>query len=62
VQKGQVIALSGKTGYAAMPHLHFLVWNFDKNRQWQQVPTRFLTSKGIKYLRPMRKYKSVNGQ
>ena len=56
VKKGQPIALSGKTGYAAIPHLHFLVWNFDKTGQWQQVPTRFQTSRGIKYLRPMRKY------
>jgi len=58
VKKGQVIALSGKTGYAAIPHLHFLVWAFDNNRQWQQVITRFQTSKGIKYLRSMRKYRA----
>jgi len=61
VQKGQVIALSGKTGYAAMPHLHFLVWGHDNTRQWSPLPTRFQTSNGIKYLRPMRKYRSVNG-
>jgi murein DD-endopeptidase MepM/ murein hydrolase activator NlpD len=60
VKKGQVIALSGKTGYAALPHLHFLVWTFNNNSQWQQVPTRFQTSGGIKYLRPMRKYRSTN--
>lgn len=60
VKKGQVIALSGKTGYAALPHLHFLVWTFNNNGQWQQVPTRFQTSGGIKYLRPMRKYRSTN--
>jgi murein DD-endopeptidase MepM/ murein hydrolase activator NlpD len=57
VKQGQVIALSGKTGYAAMPHLHFLVWNFDKRGQWQQVPTRFQTSKGIKYLKAWKTYK-----
>lgn len=57
VMKGQVIALSGKTGYAAVPHLHFLVWT-SKNGQWQQVATRFQTSKGIKYLRSWKKYKS----
>ena len=56
VRKGQVIALSGKTGYAAFPHLHFLVWDFDKQGKWQQVPTRFQTSKGVKYLKSIKKY------
>ncbi|MFI5186828.1 MAG: M23 family metallopeptidase [Chitinophagales bacterium] len=60
VKKGQVIALSGKTGYTALPHLHFLVWRFNGSATWQQVPTRFHTSKGIKYLRPLRKYRSLN--
>ena len=60
VKKGQAIALSGKTGYAALPHLHFLVWTFKGSGEWQQVPTRFQTSKGIKYLRAMRKYRSTN--
>jgi len=58
VKKGQVIALSGKTGYSFTPHLHFLVWSTDTNRQWRQVATRFQTSKGIKYLRPLRKYQN----
>lgn len=57
VKKGQVIALSGKTGFALSPHLHFLVWT-NKNGNWQQVPTRFQTSTGIKYLRSWGKYKN----
>ena len=58
IKQGQVIALSGKTGYASMPHLHFLVWSYDSNRQWGSIATRFQTSKGIKYLRAWRKYRN----
>ena len=57
VKQGQVIGLSGKTGFAATPHLHFIVWKSD-SRGWQQVPTRFQTSKGIKYLRPWKWYRN----
>ena len=57
VRQGQIIAFSGKTGYAAMPHLHLLVWDYDNNGRWQQVATRFQTSKGIIYLRSLKKYR-----
>jgi murein DD-endopeptidase MepM/ murein hydrolase activator NlpD len=57
VAQGQAIGLSGKTGYTLFPHLHFIVWRFDGNNQWLQVGTRFQTSKGIRYLRPFRKYR-----
>ncbi len=57
IKKGQVIALSGKTGFSALPHLHFLVWGYDENRKWQQIPTRFETSKGTIYLKSMKAYR-----
>ncbi|MBC7872374.1 MAG: M23 family metallopeptidase [Ferruginibacter sp.] len=59
VKKGQVIALSGKTGFAAVPHLHFLVW-ISGNGKWQQVATRFQTSTGVKYLRGWKKYRNTS--
>ena len=58
VRKGQVIAFSGNTGYTAFPHLHFIVWKNNNRGQWQQVATRFETSKGIKYLRAWRWFRN----
>ncbi len=57
VKQGQVIGLSGKTGYTFFPHLHFITWRSDGKGQWKQVGTRFQTNKGIRYLRPFRFYR-----
>lgn len=57
VKQGQVIGLSGKTGYTFFPHLHFIVWRSEPGNRWKQVGTRFLTQKGICYLRPFRSYR-----
>ena len=58
VKQGQLIALSGKTGYTLFPHLHFIVWRTNKKGEWQQIGTRFQTNKGNRYLRPFRFYKN----
>jgi murein DD-endopeptidase MepM/ murein hydrolase activator NlpD len=56
VQQGQLIAKSSKTGYAMFPHLHFLVWR-SNGGNWQPIGTRFKTSKGVGYLKPLHFYK-----
>ena len=56
VTQGQVIALSGNSGYTYFPHLHFIVWRYNKKGEWQQIGTHFQTNKGIRYLRPFRFY------
>jgi len=58
VKQGQVIGLSGKTGYTYFPHLHFIVWKSDGKGLWTQIGTRFKTHTGIRYLRPFRFYRN----
>jgi len=59
VKRGQVIGLCGRTGYTAMFHLHFFVWKLVPRGNWQQIPTRFHTSKGDVYLRPFLRYRKI---
>lgn len=60
ITTGQVIGLSGNTGYSAFPHLHFEVQGYDANGNFVQVPTRFYTKDGIIYLRPGKFYTRRN--
>ena len=56
VIQGQHIGYSGNTGYTAFPHLHFQVYNSNGTN----IATRFLTKKGIRYLRPGKYYRCIH--
>ena len=47
VARGELIGLSGKTGYTASPHLHFAVYRATNDGETQSVPIRFQSAVGV---------------
>lgn len=58
VRQGDVIGLAGKTGFALFPHLHFEVTTHPYPGH-DQLRTKFLTTKGKRYLKPLHWYRSI---
>jgi len=61
IEAGDIIGLSGNTGWSSEPHLHFSVFEIGEGNVTYSIPTPFRTTEGDVYLEEKRNYTRPKG-